>query len=154
MTICSLVHEGESNLSLSRIQVMQNILRNWPEDIKIAQCRQCANPLCIQACPNRALHVDATHGNIRIIDKSLCDGCKKCINACPYIPSRIIWNPATAKALKCDFCLNAPYWKETGGPNGKQACVEICPQKAIQVTKKIPDQQGVAGYDVNLRKEV
>ena len=44
MMACSLVHEGEASLSLARIQVMQNILRNWPDDISIVQCRQCANP--------------------------------------------------------------------------------------------------------------
>ena len=76
MMVCSLVHHGEANLSLARIQVMQDILRNWPDDIKIVQCRQCANPLCVKACPTGALYVDTANGNIRVIDESKCDGCK------------------------------------------------------------------------------
>jgi protein NrfC len=154
MMICSLIHEGEANFSLSRIQVMQNILENWPDDIKIVQCRQCANPLCVKACPTGALYIDTAYGNIRVIDESKCDGCKLCIDACPYIPSRIGWNPVAGKAIKCDLCLNTPYWGEQGGPDGKQACVEVCPQKAIQFTRTAPNQRGDAGYDLNLKEEV
>jgi protein NrfC len=154
MMACSLVHHGEANLSLARIQVMQNILKNWPDDIRIAQCRQCANPLCVKACPTGALYVDTTHGNIRVIDEAKCDGCRLCIDACPYRPQRIIWNPATGKAIKCDLCLDTPYWDEAGGPDGKQICVAICPQQAIRFTREVPDQRGDVGYDINLREPV
>jgi protein NrfC len=154
MMACSLVHEGAANLSLSRIQVMQNILISWPDDIKIVQCRQCANPLCLKACPTGALHVDTAHGNIRVTDESKCDGCRKCIDACSYTPSRLMWNPAKEKAIKCDLCLDTPYWEEQGGPGGKQACVEVCPQGVIKFTSKVPNQRGDAGYDLNLRDEV
>lgn len=154
MMVCSLVHEGVVNLSLARIQVMQNILENWPDDIKIAQCRQCVDPLCVAACPTGALHVDEANGNIRVIDESECDGCEICIDACLFIPRRIIWNPETNKALKCDLCLNTPYWDETGGLGGKQACVEVCPAQAIEFTGEVPEQQGDAGYDINLRDTV
>ena len=105
MMVCSLVHEGEASLSLARIQVMQDILRNWPDDIRIVQCRQCANPLCVKACPTGALYVDTAHGNIRVIDESKCDGCQQCIDACPFPPFRIGWNHITGKAIKCDLCL-------------------------------------------------
>jgi len=154
MMVCSMVHEGAASLSLSRIQVMQNIIKNWPDDIKIVQCRQCANPLCVKACPTGALHVDTANGNIRIIDGAKCDGCRKCIEACPFLPQRIIWNPKTGKALKCDLCLNTPYWHEKGGPRGKQACVEICPQQAIKFTREIPNQKADAGYDLDLSGKV
>jgi protein NrfC len=66
------------------------------------------------------------------------------------MPSRIIWNPGTDKVIKCDLCLNTPYWDETGGPEGKQICVEICPQQAIKFTSEVPNQRDDAGYDVNL----
>ena len=122
MMVCSLVHEGEANFSLSRIQVMQDILRNWPDDIKIVQCRQCANPLCVEACP--------------------------------FTPSRIVWHPGMGKAVKCDLCLNTPYWDETGGTDSKQACVEVCPQKAVKFTSTVPNQRGDAGYDLNVSDEV
>ena len=153
MMVCSLVHEGRVNLSLARIQVTQNIIKNWPDDIKILQCRQCVDPVCVKACPERALHIDTDHGNIRVIDESKCAGRKACIDACPYIPKRIIWNHQIKKSMMCDLCLNTPFWDETGGPGGKQICVEICPQKAIRFTNEVPDQSGDVGYDTNLKDE-
>jgi protein NrfC len=154
MMACSLAHEGEASLSLARIQVMQNVLKNWPDDIKIVPCRQCANPRCVKACPTGALYIDTTNANIRAIDQSKCNGCKLCVDACPFLPQRIIWNPGTGRVIKCDLCLNTPFWEEKGGPDGKQICVEVCPQKAIRFTREVPKQRGDAGYDVNLRDEV
>lgn len=153
MMVCSLVHEGAVNLSLARIQVMQNILNNWPDDLKVAQCRQCVDPLCVAACPTGALHVDEANGNIRVIDESECEGCQMCIQACPFLPQRIAWNPETLKALKCDLCRDTPYWDKPGGPGGRQACVEVCPQQAIKFTREVPLQQGDAGYDLELLEE-
>lgn len=153
MLACSLVHEGVTNPSLSRIQIVQSAFKPFPEDITIAICRQCANPLCVKACPTGALHVDREHGNVRIVDESLCDGCRKCIGACPYPPSRVVWNPERNVAMKCDLCVGAKYRVEEGGPHGKQACVEVCPMRAIQLTNKVPSQRGDEGYHVNLRNE-
>lgn len=153
MLVCSLVHEGVNNPSLSRIQIVQSAFKFFPEDITIGICRQCANPLCMKACPTGALKVDAENGNVRILDESLCDGCRSCIEACPYSPSRVIWNPEKNVAMKCDLCAGATYRVEEGGPHGKQACVEVCPMRAIQVVHKVPNQRGDAGYHVNLRNE-
>lgn len=144
---CSLVHEGEANLSLSRIQVMQNTLKDWPDDIKIAQCRQCSSPACVDACPTGALRIDTANGNIRVVDESECIGCELCIEACSFIPKRILMNSTTGKALKCDLCLNTPFRKEKGGPGGKQACVDVCPQQCIKFVTETPGQQGDQAYD-------
>jgi protein NrfC len=59
------------------------------------------------------------------------------------------------KSRKCDLCANAPYhWDDAGGgPDGKQACVALCPVGAIAFTKEIPVQEGDGGYSVNLRDE-
>lgn len=154
MMACSLVHEGEANLSLARIQVMQNILKNWPDDIRIVQCRQCVDPLCVQDCPSDAFSLDEANGYIRVINESKCTGCQLCIDACPFTPHRIMWNPVTSQAIKCDLCINTPYWDEKGGPDGKQICVEICPQQAIKFTMAVPEQTGDSGYDVDLRERV
>lgn len=151
MLTCSLVHEGTVNLSLSRIQVLQNSFLGWPDDLTIAQCRQCVEPACVKACPENALKVDPEHGNVRIIDEKKCVGCMSCVKACPYAPGRAIWDARENHAQKCDLCVNAPYWKEKGGPEGKQACIEVCPVAAIKFTKEIPEQKGDQGYKVNLR---
>jgi protein NrfC len=151
MLACSLVHEGEENLSLARIQIIQNPFGKFPEDLTVEQCRQCVDPACVEACPEEALQIDTEHGNVRRVDLEKCIGCLSCVEACPFEPSRAIWNPEENYAQICDLCLNAQFWDETGGPDGKQACVELCPVAAIKFTKEIPDQVGDAGYKVNLR---
>lgn len=151
MLACSLVHEGAVNLSLSRIQIVQNSFQNWPDDVTIEQCRQCVEPACVEVCPEGALTADPEHGNVRRVCKAKCIGCMLCVEACPFPPSRAIWNFQESLAQKCDLCANAPYWEEKGGPEGKQACVEVCPVGAIKFTKEIPVQKGNKGYKVNLR---
>jgi protein NrfC len=151
MLACSLSHEGEENLSLSRIQIIQNPFEGFPDDLDISQCRQCVDPKCVEACPTDALFVDKEHGNIRRIDETKCIGCESCIEACPFTPSRSIWDADEEHALKCDLCLDTPFWDQEGGPGGKQACVELCPLGALKFTKEIPDQEGDRGYKVNLR---
>jgi protein NrfC len=158
MLACSLVHEGVESLSLSRIQIIQNSFKAFPDDLTIEQCRQCVNPACVEQCPENALIVNAEFGNVRMVDASKCVGCGTCIDACPYIPARPVLAEDERfdnelKARKCDLCANTPHhWEENGGgPGGKQACVEVCPVGAIQFTRTIPVQEGDAGYKVNLR---
>jgi protein NrfC len=158
MLACSLVHEGVESQSLARIQIMQNSFKPFPEDLTIEQCRQCVNPACVEECPENALTVNAEFGNVRMVDAVKCIGCGTCIEACPFTPSRPIvveddLFDGDFKSRKCDLCANTPYhWDDKGGgPDGKQACVEVCPVKAIQFTRTIPVQEGDEGYKVNLR---
>lgn len=159
MLACSLVNEGVENLSLSRIQVIQNSFEKWPHDLTIEQCRQCVDPGCVKACPEGALRVDTRFGNVRrVVDIEKCIGCGACVEECPYTPSRPMVVPdekygGEFKARKCELCANAPYhWDpKGGGPQGKQACVEVCPVGAIKFTTKVPKQEGDSGYKVNLR---
>ena len=158
MLSCSLIHEGIESLSLSRIQVIQNIFEAFPHDLTVEQCRQCVDPICVEKCPEQALGVNPKFGNVRMVDRSKCIGCGTCIEACPFTPSRPVLTEdkdfdGELIARKCDLCANTPYhWdKAGGGPKGKQACVEVCPVKAIQFTKEIPVQIGDEGYKVNLR---
>lgn len=153
MLACSLVHEGFESLSLARIQIVQNPFKNFPNDINIAQCRQCVYPVCLKKCPTGALHVDSANGNVRTIDKETCIGCKRCVEACPFEPGRSIWNFQEGHSQKCDLCAVSDHWQEQGGPGGKQACVTVCPMRAIQFTAKVPFQLGDKGYNVNLRDE-
>jgi protein NrfC len=155
MLSCSLVHEGGTSLSLSRIQVHRAVLSKYPADLNQNVCRQCPIPLCVDACPTGACHVSAENGNIRMIDEAKCVGCQTCINSCPQLPHRIIWNPAKKKAAKCDMCVNTPYYNKKGGPGGTQACVEACPNGSLRIVDEMPEQAdlrgaGQLGYDRNL----
>lgn len=156
MFTCSMTHEGEANPSLSRIQIIRDApsFTKYPYDIVMSVCRQCVTPLCVQNCPVGACYVDEKNGNVRLIDQSKCIGCRTCLSACPQRPHRTVWNPAKNKSSKCDLCANAPFWGETGGPSGRQACVEICPAKAIKLVKETPVQSDITGYDVDLAPPV
>ena len=151
MLACSLVNEGTENLSLSRIQVLQNPFARFPEDLYLAQCRQCGDRACVRACPNDSLHVDTQNSNVRRVDSALCIGCGKCVKACPFTPARPVVNIKSNTAVICDLCLTAAHWIESGGPNGKQACIESCPMRAITFSTALPIQTGDDGYTVNLR---
>ena len=151
MLACSLAHTGKSNVNLSRIQLSKNPLGMFPYDIVQNQCRQCPYPACVDACPVGAMYVDPETG-VRTIAEEKCIGCERCIAACPFTPSRVQWNYEERHAQKCDLCLNTPFFNEKGGPEGKQACVEVCPMKAITFTRVLPTQTD-SGYMVNLRNE-
>jgi Fe-S-cluster-containing dehydrogenase component len=152
MLACSLVHSGENNLSLSRIQILNDPFAAFPNGVKQEQCRQCPFPACVEACPTGANHVDTANGNVRTIDAAKCIGCEKCIAACPFEPARVQWNNEERHSQKCDLCAKTPFWNEKGGVGGKQACIETCPVHAIRFTKDVPLQNGDAGYQANLRK--
>ncbi len=153
MLACSLAHYGVQDLSLARIQIIQDSFGKFPYDIEIAVCRQCVTPVCVENCPTGAAQVDTENGNVRRIDGEKCIGCQTCLAMCPQQPHRTVWNHAEGKASKCDLCLDTPFWNEKGGPGGKQACVESCPMKAIQFVSTTPDQKETEGYDVNLRND-
>ena len=149
MFACSLAHEGKLNLSLSRIQILDDPLGTFPRDIHMAVCKQCLYPQCVVVCPTGALHIDREYMNVRRVDREKCIGCRKCMKACPFSPSRISFDADLKIALKCDLCKETPYWKK----KGSQVCVDICPVNAIQFSAQTPDPIGEAGYTVNLRGE-
>jgi len=159
MITCSLVHEGGVNLSLARLQVVQNPFAAWPEDIQVNQCHQCLDAPCVKACPKGALFVDRDNGNVRLVDQDECVGCGACLRACPFEIERPIIAPDAATggrtSRKCDLCQNAPYHfhPDGGGVNGYQACVAACPVDAIRFTADMPDLDSGEGYDVNMRDE-
>lgn len=153
MLSCSTVHHGRASLSLSRMQVQTDPFAAFPEGIMQNQCRQCPAPACVTACPTGANHVDTENGNVRTVDAAKCLGCEKCIEACPFAPTRVLWNHEDKHSQKCDLCADTPFWNEEGGAGGKQACVEFCPMKAITFVSEIPLQSGNAGYQVNLRED-
>jgi protein NrfC len=94
--------------------------------------------------------VDTENGNVRVIDEEECVGCMTCIESCPQRPHRTVWNPEKEVSTKCDLCLDTPYWNRKGGPDGHQACVDVCPAKALKLVHEPPSQTDVNGYDVDL----
>jgi Fe-S-cluster-containing dehydrogenase component len=85
------------------------------------------------------------------VDEEKCVGCLRCVEACPQQPAGLQWNHEEQHSQKCDLCADTPNWNAEGGAGGKQACIEVCPMRAIAFTTEIPSQD--VGYDVNLRTE-
>ncbi len=92
----------------------------WME-IRSERCNHCDNPPCVACCPTGASH---THepGNIVLVNREKCIGCKACLAACPY-NARFIHPDGYAD--KCTFCVHRV---ERGLD---PACVAVCPTRCM-----------------------
>ena len=105
-------------------------------------CMMCENPACVEACPTGASVL--REDGIVIIDKTVCIGCKTCMQACPYGARYYVESAETGyfgdqlneyeqvaytvqitnTVDKCDFCLA----RNGGTPD--PACVKACMTEA------------------------
>jgi len=88
-------------------------------------CMHCDDPPCLSACPENAI-VKRADGAV-LIDPAKCNGCKACVDACPY--EAIYLNEELKIAQKCTMCAHILDGKD---PLVKEPrCVEVCPHNAI-----------------------
>lgn len=113
--MCSLYHEGESGPALSRSELVRDPLAGT---YTFSACQQCRSPGCYFACPlkDQALCIDESTG-IRYVNADKCDGCGKCVKACPFDPPRIKVSENKKVAQNCDLCR-----RRAEGP----ICVQYC----------------------------
>lgn len=86
-------------------------------------CNHCENPACLSVCPEGA--IQKKQNGVVLIDKTKCNGCKKCEVACPFQAIHI--DPMSGKADKCDMCYDRLMQGQT------TVCVTSCPVKAIEI---------------------
>jgi Fe-S-cluster-containing hydrogenase component 2 len=118
--MCSLYHENEIHVSLSRSELVRE---PFEAVFAVNVCRQCLSPSCYHSCPKKdsALCIDRATG-VKYINPGQCDGCGKCTLACPLDPARVKMNTAKNIAFKCDLCRG----REKG-----PICIEYCAQSAL-----------------------
>jgi molybdopterin-containing oxidoreductase family iron-sulfur binding subunit len=128
-------------------------------------CMHCENPPCVPVCPVEATNKRAEDGVV-VVDKELCIGCKKCMEACPYgaryyceseqgyFDTLTEYEEKMYKTMlpetvdKCDFC------QERVQAGHQPACVGACMALA-RVFGNIEDLQSSidAGKAVQLKPE-
>jgi len=84
-------------------------------------CNHCAQPICVEVCPARAITKRAD--GIVLIDQDKCLGCQYCSWACPYGAPQ--YDAQRGRMTKCDFCAD---YIDAGLP---PACVAACPLRAL-----------------------
>ena len=101
MLACSLVHEGEENLSLSRIQVIQSSFEKYPNDIETRQIESC--DLCL----------DTPFWN----EQGGADGKQACVEACPLGAVRFSKEISTnLESGEREVNFRGEGWKKIGYP--------------------------------------
>ena len=156
---CTVACKAENNVSLGRFRavIQEQTFGTFPDTRKAflpLMCNHCEGdekdgvPPCVKACPEypgkRMTYVTPEGKKIRyrggatykrpdgaiLIDKELCIGCGKCIDACPYgVRSfdpfvKAGKDPEKQAADKCDLCVHRV-------DNGLEpACVNTCQGRA------------------------
>jgi tetrathionate reductase subunit B len=87
-------------------------------------CQHCDNAPCMPSCPVEAIY--KREDGLVIIDANKCNGCKNCVDACPY--HAIYWNESLNLAQKCTGCAHLI----DGGEWKVPRCADSCPTEAIK----------------------
>jgi Fe-S-cluster-containing hydrogenase component 2 len=87
-------------------------------------CQHCDNAPCIPACPDKVIY--KREDGLVIIDSVKCNGCKACVDACPY--GAIYFNEDLNVAQKCTGCAHLI----DGGEWKVPRCADSCPTEAIK----------------------
>ena len=101
MLVCSLVHEGKENLSMSRIQVIQSSFEKYPSDIETRYVESC--DLCL----------DTPFWN----EQGGVDGKQACVEVCPLGAVRLSTEIFTnLQHGKREVNFRGKGWKKIGYP--------------------------------------
>ena len=63
--VCSLIHDSQCNLILSRIGIVKTNGGGTHENIPVV-CLQCHDPICVEVCAKRAIACDEATGSLTV----------------------------------------------------------------------------------------
>jgi len=129
MVACKTEHQistgKHSGQEYYRMSVLEYEKGKYPKVKRIFApilCMQCDNAPCIDVClVSNAIY--RREDGIVIINKDKCNGCKLCIQVCPY--NALYLNEEKNIVDKCDFCT------ERLDQGLEPACVATCMSRAI-----------------------
>lgn len=87
-------------------------------------CNHCENPVCVKACPVKALY--RRPDGIVMVDRGKCLGCGECALWCPYDAPQVNFAKTERKMQKCTMCADRIDQKL------QPACATVCPTGALQ----------------------
>jgi len=119
--VCEYACSVEKNKAFNPTKSRIRMVRVYPYTNAAINCRLCEDAPCVGACPRKALEQSPENGVILVNDE-LCNGCGWCIKACDFGAIQI---EASRKVRMCDLCKD----RECG-----PACIEWCPEKALELT--------------------
>ena len=129
---CTLTNDGVCSSYISRVKIQRRLNLDGAGNGLLSgndncfvyfpdTCRQCEDPACGNACPQKA--ITTNDQGIRVVDTDKCIGCGACVSVCPRGNYAL-----TAEGVKmqgdCEFCF---------------ACIQNCPQRAIQFVRNEDD---------------
>ncbi len=86
-------------------------------------CLHCVEPACAAACPEDAIS-KSEKGGLVVVDKTICNGCGICADACAFGVPQFGENGIMQK---CDLCRDQQL------AQAAPPCVDTCPGKALSV---------------------
>jgi tetrathionate reductase subunit B len=103
-------------------------------------CMHCDDAPCIKVCPVEGALYKRDDGLV-IIDPEKCNGCRNCIDICPY--GAIYFNEESNLAQKCAGCAHLldDGWE-------LPRCVEACPTKALKFGEESELQDPISKAEV------
>lgn len=128
---CTVVCKQWHNLSPGPVKWMRvhqwekGVFPNATLNFLAIPCYHCENPVCVKACPHRAIHKEEKYGAV-LVDTDKCQGTRKCWLACPYGAPQFEADGPGVKMSKCTMCIDR---LEQGL---KPICVLSCSMRALE----------------------
>ena len=109
---------------LRMFQTEKGSYPNVKVNVVWAPCYHCENPICVDACPNKARYKEDKYGAV-LVDTDRCKGARNCWLACPYGAPQYASDAPGTKTSQCTMCID----RLEQGLNPR--CAEVCLQRAL-----------------------